>query len=173
MDSILPQLTGILSPSELQSLKDIITGVVLSQVGNHLDINALKEKLRPILQQFLGPKLLGRIDFESVLQQITNAAAGSLPGLILSMLGKRDATDARAGLNDLLALADKLNINALIPQIGQFVRPDKLQELQNQIMPTVLNVLANHGNAQSIAHALQQLISQYVPQASQMRIEYE
>jgi hypothetical protein len=173
LDTILPQLTGILSSSELQSLKDKITQVVLSQLGGNLDLNSITDKLRPIIQQFLGSKPLGRIDIDTLLQQVAGAAASALPGLILGFLGKREAIDTRAGINDILALVDKFQLNTILPQIEQFLGPDKLQQLQNQLFATVIAGLGNNWNAATLAQAVQQLITQFVPQAAQMRIEYD
>jgi hypothetical protein len=173
LDTILPQLTGVLSSSELQSLKDKITQVVLSQLGGNFDLNALTDKLRPILQQFLGSKPQGRIDIDHILQQIAGASASHLPNIILSILGKRGATDARAGINDILALVDKFQLNTILPQIEQFLGPDALLQLQNQFFATVVTGLGNNWNIPTLAQALQQLVTQFVPQAAQMRIEYD
>jgi hypothetical protein len=51
--------------------------------------------------------------------------------------------------------------------------PDKLQQLQNQIFVTIAAARANHWNVATLAQALQQLVTQYVPQVAQMRIEYD
>jgi hypothetical protein len=174
LDNILPQLAGILSSSELQLIKDKVLQLVLSQAG---DINGLKDKLQGLFQQILGSKPLGRIDIDNLIQQIVGATSGALPGVILSLLGggigKREATDARLNINELLALADKFQLSSFIPQIEQFLGADKLQQLQSQLLATMITALGNNWNSATVAQALQQLITQFVPQAAQMRINWE
>ena len=87
------------------------------------------------------------------------------------MFGKREAVDARAGLDDLLALVDKYQLQTFIPHIEQFLGPDKLQELQTQFFTTVVAALGNNWNIATLAQVLQQLVTQFVPQVAQMRIE--
>ena len=84
------------------------------------------------------------------------------------MLGKREA---RFGVDDILALVDKLQITTLIPQIQQFLNSDKLQQLQNQFFATALAAANNHWNLATVAQAIQQLVTQFVPQVADMRIE--
>jgi hypothetical protein len=48
---------------------------------------------------------------------------------------------------------------------------DKLQQLQTQFLATVVTALGNNWNLNTVAQALQQLVTQFVPQAAQMRIE--
>jgi hypothetical protein len=91
----------------------------------------------------------------------------------ISIFGKREATDARAGINDILALVDKFQLNTILPQIEQFLGPDALLQLQNQFFATVVTGLGNNWNIPTLAQALQQLVTQFVPQAAQMRIEYD
>jgi len=175
LDNILPQLTGILSSGELQSLKDKITQFFLSQLGGNLNLNAIKDKLRPLLQQFLGSKPQGRIDFDALLQQIAGAAASTLPGILIGLLGKRElpTTDARIDLNDILALINKFPLSTILPQIQGLLSNDKFQELQAQIFATVLNGAGHNWNLNSIAQAIQQIVTQFVPQVAQMRIDWE
>jgi hypothetical protein len=175
LDQILPQLAGILSSVELQSLKDKITQLFLSQLGGNLDINAIKDKLRPLLQQYLGSKPQGRFDIDAIIQQITSTAVAALPGLVLGLLGKRElpTSDARAGLSDLLSLVDKYQLQTIIPHIEQFIGADKLQQLQNLFFATVVTGLGNNWNLATLSQALQQLVTQFVPQAAQMRIDWE
>ena len=104
-----------------------------------------------------------------------NGLAGALPGIaigLLGLLGKRDApiADARS-LDQILALADKFQLNAILPQVAQLLSPDKLQELQSQFFATVVTALGNNWNMATVAQMLQQLVTQFVPQAAQMRIE--
>jgi hypothetical protein len=91
--------------------------------------------------------------------------------MVLGLLGKREATDARAGLSDILALVDKYQLSTIIPHIEQFLSADKLQQLQTQFFATVVTALGNNWNLNNVAQALQQLVTQFVPQATQMRIE--
>jgi uncharacterized membrane protein YqhA len=173
LDKILPQLVNVLSSVEIQSLKDKIVQVVLSQLGGNLDLNAIKDKIRPILQQFLGSKQQGRFDIDAVLQQVAQAITSALPGLLIGLIGKREAVDARAGLDDLLALVNKLQLNTVIPQIQQFLNSAQLQQLQNQFFTTVVTAVGNNWNVATLAQALKQLVTSFVPQATQMRIDWE
>ncbi|CAF3016238.1 unnamed protein product [Rotaria sp. Silwood2] len=158
---------------ELQSLKEKLTQVVITQLGGNLDFNSIRDKLRPVLQQFLGSKPQARGDFHALLTQVTNAAVHELPGFLINLLGKREATDARAGLADVLSLFDKLSLDQFIPQIHQFLSNDKFQQLQQQFFSTVLSAAGNHWSLANVAQAIQQLVTQFVPEVSQMRINWE
>lgn len=174
LNSILPQLAGILSSAELQSLKDKVIQVVLSQVGNKPTLDALKDKIRPFLQQLLGSKPQSRIDFDALLQQIASVATSALPGILFGLLGKRDlATDDSRSLAEVLALVDKYQLSTILPQVELFLGPDKLQELQTQFFSTVVTALGNNWNIATVAQALQQLVTQFVPQMGAMRIDWE
>lgn len=164
MDNILPQLNGVLSAAQLQSLKDKLVQLVISQAGNKPDLNALKDQILPLLQQYLGSKPQGRIDIDSLLQQITSAAIGTLPSIVISLLGKRD-------LSQISALADKFQLSAILPQVASLLTPEKLQDLQNKIFATVVAALGNNWSSSAISQAIQQLVTQFVPQITQMRIE--
>jgi hypothetical protein len=172
LNAILPQVSTFLSSSDFQSFKDKIIQTVLSQVGQKIDVNTLQDKLRPVLQQYLGSKAQVRFDIDTLLQQIAGAAASALPGIVLSLLGKRDlpANDARS-LDQILSLVDQYQLNTIIPHIETYLGPDKLQALQNQFFGTVVTALGNNWNMNTVAQALQQVVTQYVPQAASMRIE--
>jgi hypothetical protein len=126
-----------------------------------------------LLQQYLGSNLQGRIDIDAIIQQITGTAFTALPNIVLNLLGKRElpTSDARDSLSDLLALVDKYQLQTIIPHIEQFIGADKLQQLQNQFFATVVTGLGNNWNLATVSQALQQLVTQFVPQAAQMRIE--
>ncbi|CAF2987293.1 unnamed protein product, partial [Rotaria sp. Silwood2] len=173
LDEILPQIADILSSVELQSLKEKLTQVVITQLGGNLDFNSIRDKLRPVLQQFLGSKPQARGDFHALLTQVTNAAVHELPGFLINLLGKREATEARAGLADVLSLFDKLSLDQFIPQIHQFLSNDKFHQLQQQFFSTVLSAAGNHWSLPNVAQAIQQLVTQFVPEVSQMRINWE
>ncbi|CAF3594480.1 unnamed protein product, partial [Rotaria sordida] len=173
LDKILPQIANILSSFELQSLKDKITQVVLTQLGGKLDLNAIKDKLRPVLQQFLASKPQARIDFDAILDYITNAAASTLPSIVLDILGKREVTDDRVDLGEVLSVFDKLSLDTFIPQIHQFLNDNKFQQLQQQFFSTVLTAVGQHWSLPNLAQALEQLVAQFVPGVSQMRIDWE
>ncbi|CAF2624631.1 unnamed protein product [Rotaria sp. Silwood2] len=158
---------------ELQSLKEKLTQVVITQLGGNLDFNSIRDKLRPVLQQFLGSKPQARGDFHALLTQVTNAAVHELPGFLINLLGKREATEARAGLADVLSLFDKLSLDQFIPQIHQFLSNDKFHQLQQQFFSTVLSAAGNHWSLPNVAQAIQQLVTQFVPEVSQMRINWE
>ncbi|CAF1654070.1 unnamed protein product, partial [Adineta ricciae] len=150
-----------------------ITQALTSQLGGNFDLNAIKDKFRPILQQFLGSRPQGRADFDAILQQIVGAATSALPGIVLGLVGKREAVDARINLNDILALADKLQLQQFIPQVTQFLSSDKLQQLQNQFFATVVAAAGNNWNPATLGLAIQQIVTQFVPQLRQMRIDWE
>jgi hypothetical protein len=114
--------------------------------------------------------------WDAIAQSDLNCIASALPSIAigaLSLFGKRElpVNDARAGLGDLLALADKYQLQTIIPHIEQFIGADKLQQLQNQFFATVVTGLGNNWNLATVSQALQQLVTQFVPQAAQMRIE--
>lgn len=172
LENILPQFLGAISSVELQTLEDKLIQVLLGQLGGNLNLNTIKDKLRPVLQQFLNTKPRTRLDFDALLSHVSNAALTDLPAIILSVLGKREVTDVRIGLDDILALADKHPLSTYLPQIQQFLSGDKLQQLQNQFFSTVLAAASNKWNVAALAQALQQLISQFVPQTAQMRVDW-
>ncbi|CAF4331529.1 unnamed protein product [Adineta steineri] len=171
LNNILPQLTGVLSSSELHSLKDKLIQFVVAQLGSNLDLNAIKDKIRPILQHFLASKPQRSFDFDQLLQQIVGATTEALPSIILNMVGKRDATDARINVNDILQFVNNNQIQNFIPQILQFLSGDKLQQLQNQFFATVLAAAGNNWNVATLAQTIEQLVSQFVPEVSRIKIK--
>ena len=86
-------------------------------------------------------------------------------------MGKRQAVDSRGDIDNIFALANQLQLNTILPQIQSFLSPDKLQQLQEQFFATVVTALGDKWNLNTIAQALQQLVTQFVPQVSHMRIE--
>jgi hypothetical protein len=172
LDKILPQLASVLSSTELKSLKDKVIQLVLSQTGGNLNINGLKDKLQGLFQQFLGSKPLGRIDIDAMIQQIIDTKPGALANIVLGIIGKREATDARVNINDLLALVDEYQLTTFIPLIEQFLGADKLQQLENQILSTIVTALGNNWNSATLAQAIQQIVTQFVPQLAQMRFDW-
>ncbi|CAF1433597.1 unnamed protein product, partial [Adineta ricciae] len=70
-------------------------------------------------------------------------------------------------------LADKLQLQQFIPQVTQFLSSDKLQQLQNQFFATVVAAAGNHWNPATLGQAIQQIVTQFVPQLRQMRIDWE
>lgn len=91
----------------------------------------------------------------------------------LGLLGKRDVSADGRDLSQLVALADKFQLTSLIPQVATLLSPEKLQELQKKFLAVILNAATNNWNSATLAQTLQQLVAQFVPQISQMRIEYE
>ncbi|CAF0849388.1 unnamed protein product [Adineta steineri] len=172
LNNILPQLTGVLSSSELHSLKDKLIQFVVAQLGSNLDLNTIKDKIRPILQHFLASKPQRSFDFDQLLQQIVGATTDALPSIILNMVGKREATDARINVNDILQFVNNNQIQNFIPQIQQFLNGDKLQQLQNQFFATILTGAGNNWNIATIAQSIQQLVSQFVPQIGRFDINW-
>ena len=104
-----------------------------------------------------------------------NGVAGALPGIaigLLSIFGKRDLpTDDARSLDQILALVNQYQLSTILPQVEQFLGPDKLQELQNQFFTTVVSALGGNLNMANVAQMLQQLVTQFIPQMAQMRIE--
>jgi predicted ATPase len=175
LDSVLrPQLAGILSSSEFQSFKDKVTQIVLSTIGSQGGINAIKDKLRPFIQQVLASKPQARVSIEQILGQVAQVAISLLPSLI-GLIGKREipVADARLGLSDIVALADKLQLSTILPQIQQLVSGETLQQLQSQFLNTMITAVGSHWNLNTIAQQLQQLFTQFVPGVAQMRIDWE
>ncbi|CAF5170349.1 unnamed protein product, partial [Rotaria sp. Silwood1] len=108
----------------------------------------------------------------AIAQQALNALPGVAVSVLGGLLGKREATDARFDLADILALYNKLSLDKLIPQIHQFLSGDKFQQLQQQFFGTVLTAAGNHWRLPNLSQAIQQLVSQFVPEVSQMRIDW-
>jgi hypothetical protein len=65
------------------------------------------------------------------------------------------------------------DLNAVISlaEVEQFMSADQLQQLQTEIFTTVITGLGNHGDVTTIGQALQQLVTQYAPQLTQIFIE--
>ncbi|CAF3163989.1 unnamed protein product [Rotaria socialis] len=173
LEDILPQFLGTISSVELQTLKDKLIQVVLGQLGGNLNFNTLKDKLRPVLQEFLNTKPQIRLDFDALLNHVSSAALTELPAIILNLLGgKREVTETRFSLDDVLALADKLPLSTYLSQIQQFLSSDQLQQLQNQFLSTVLAAVGNEWDIAPLAQALQELFTQFVPETAQMRVDW-
>ena len=102
---------------------------------------------------------MNRIDIDAILQQIANTAIGSLPSIIIGLLGKRDAEERI------------LDPSAILSQSLSMLSGDKLKDLQNQIVQTVLSANVNNWSSSATAQALQQLFTRFLPQLSTMRIE--
>ena len=104
-----------------------------------------------------------------------NGVAGALPGIaigLLSLFGKRDLpTDDARSLDQILALVNQYQLSTILPQVEQFLGPDKLQELQTQFFATVVSALGGNLNMANVAQMLQQLVTQFIPQMAQARIE--
>ena len=167
LNGVLGQFKSILSSVELQSLKDKVIQLILAQAGTSLDLNALKDKLLALLHQVFDSKPQNRLDIDAVLQQIVSTASSVLPGLLISLLGKRDVADTRA----LLPLTNEYSLSTLLPQLTQYLNADKLKQLQNQTFATIITALGNHWPIASIGQALQQVVTQFVPQVAQLRIK--
>jgi len=177
LTNILPQIAPFLTPEKLQQLQNQFLSTIVTAVGSNWNAATVSQALQQLITQFVPQAAQMRIDWESVGQSALNGIVTALPSILigaLSLFGKRDlpAGDAR-GLNDILALADKLPLNNILPQIQSFLTPDKFQQLQTQVMSTVVAALGNHWNAATLGQALQQLVNQFVPQAAQMRIDWE
>jgi hypothetical protein len=65
------------------------------------------------------------------------------------------------------------DLNAVISlaQVEQFISADQLQQLKTEIFTTVITGLGNHWDVATIGQALQQLVTQYAPQLTQIFIE--
>ncbi|CAF4916787.1 unnamed protein product, partial [Rotaria sp. Silwood2] len=141
---------------------------VLSAAGNHWSLANVAQAIQQLVTQFVPEVSQMRINWEHIGQQALNSVVSALPSLLIgavSIFGKREATDARAGL------ADVLSLDQFIPQIHQFLSNDKFQQLQQQFFSTVLSAAGNHWSLANVAQAIQQLVTQFVPEVSQMRIK--
>ena len=98
--------------------------MILTELLTQGGLRGVISKLRPLLQQSLGPQPQGRIDIDAILQQIINAAVSALPGLLISLIGKRDVSDTRAAVTDILSWINLLPANHInvvlnaLPQIS-------------------------------------------------------
>jgi hypothetical protein len=61
-----PQLSGVPSPTQLQSFQQQALQPVLSQTSGNLNVNALEDKLLALIQQYLGSKPQSRLDLQSI-----------------------------------------------------------------------------------------------------------
>ncbi len=137
----------------------------------HKPLKCVSSKLKNRIEKHI---IFCFLSWEAIAQSALNGLATAAPSILigaLSLFGKREATNARAGLGDILALVDKFQLSTIIPNIEQLLSADKLQQLQTQFLATVVTALGNNWNLNNVAQALQQLVTQFVPQAAQMRIE--
>ncbi|CAF5140205.1 unnamed protein product, partial [Rotaria sp. Silwood1] len=171
LDKLIPQIHQFLSGDKFEQLQQQFFGTVLTAAGNHWSLPNLAQAIQQLVTQFVPGASQMRIDWGQIAQQALNALPGVAMG-ILTAIGKRDATDARFNLDDILALYNKLSLDKLIPQIHQFLSGDKFQQLQQQFFGTVLTAAGNHWSLPNLSQAIQQLVSQFVPQVSQMRIDW-
>ncbi|CAF4729303.1 unnamed protein product, partial [Rotaria sp. Silwood1] len=172
LDKLIPQIHQFLSGDKFQQLQQQFFGTVLTAAGNHWSLPNLSQAIQQLVSQFVPEVSQMRINWEQIAQHALSALPGVAMG-ILSAIGKREATDGRLALDDVLALYNKLSLDKLIPQIHQFLSGDKFQQLQQQFLGTVLTAAGNHWSLPNLAQAIQQLVSQFVPEVSQMRIDWE
>ncbi|CAF1652608.1 unnamed protein product, partial [Adineta ricciae] len=176
LQQFIPQVAQFLSSDKLQQLQNQFFATVVAAAGNNWNPATLGQAIQQIVTQFVPQLRQMRIDWEQVGQSALNGLTNALPGILigaLSLFGKREAVDARINLNDILALADKLQLQQFIPQVAQFLSSDKLQQLQNQFFATVVAAAGNHWNPATLGQAIQQIVTQFVPQLRQMRIDWE
>ncbi|CAF5187256.1 unnamed protein product, partial [Rotaria sp. Silwood1] len=127
--------------------------------GNHWSLPNLSQAIQQLVSQFVPQVSQMRIDWGAIAQQALNALPGVAISVLGGLLGKREATDARFDLGDVLALYNKLSLDKLIPQIHQFLSGDKFQQLQQQFFGTVLTAAGNHWSLPNLSQAIQQLVS--------------
>ncbi|CAF3870372.1 unnamed protein product, partial [Rotaria sp. Silwood1] len=173
LDKLIPQIHQFLSGDKFQQLQQQFFGTVLTAAGNHWSLPNLSQAIQQLVSQFVPQVSQMRIDWGAIAQQALNALPGVAISVLGGLLGKREATDARLNLDDILALYNKLSLDKLIPQIHQFLSGDKFQQLQQQFFGTVLTAAGNHWSLPNLSQAIQQLVTQFVPGASQMRIDWD
>ncbi|CAF4252160.1 unnamed protein product, partial [Rotaria sp. Silwood2] len=176
LDQFIPQIHQFLSNDKFHQLQQQFFSTVLSAAGNHWSLPNVAQAIQQLVTQFVPEVSQMRINWEHLGEQALNLVVSNIPAILtgaLSIFGKREATDARAGLADVLSLFDKLSLDQFIPQIHQFLSNDKFQQLQQQFFSTVLSAAGNHWSLANVAQAIQQLVTQFVPEVSQMRINWE
>jgi len=136
--------------------------------NNGLITNVLT-KVRALLQKFF-PQYQGRIDFDQFTNTVLNTLVNTLPQLGVSWLssffGKRNT-------HELASLISSIDIAHLIPELQQFVNHIDLQQLQSQFSGLLISALANHIDIKELAPMLQALITQFIPSAASMRINWD
>ncbi|CAF2428598.1 unnamed protein product [Rotaria sp. Silwood2] len=176
LDQFIPQIHQFLSNDKFQQLQQQFFSTVLSAAGNHWSLANVAQAIQQLVTQFVPEVSQMRINWEHIGQQALNSVVSALPSLLIgavSIFGKRETTDARAGLADVLSLFDKLSLDQFVPQIHQFLSNDKFHQLQQQFFNTILSAVGNHWSLANVAQAIQQLVTQFVPEVSQMRINWE
>ncbi|CAF1246306.1 unnamed protein product, partial [Rotaria sordida] len=171
-----PQIHQFLNDNKFHQLQQQFFSTVLTAIGQHWSLPNLAQALEQLVAQFVPGVSQMRIDWGAIAQSALNGVVTAAPGILigaLSLFGKREATDARGGLDEVLSVFDKLSLDTFIPQIHQFLNDNKFHQLQQQFFSTVLTAIGQHWSLPNLAQALQQLVAQFVPGVSQMRIDWE
>ncbi len=116
LEGLLIQLSGSLSPAQLQLLQQQAFIIAQNVMSGNLDVNTAANQLLQLLEQYLGPNSQLLADVKPLVQQFVDAAATVLPQLP-SNLAKRRATVARS---DPLALANELQPNDLAAILAEY-----------------------------------------------------
>jgi len=178
LDNFFPQIHQILSSSDFSDFKDKVTQIILAGIASHEGLSGIKDKLQAMLQQ--KPQIYpARFNWDQMFNNLLNGVVSAIPSLIplaISALGKRDAdiSDLSArNLQQLFDLVDKLNLNTLIPQIQGLLGASQIQQLQSQFFNLIANAVGGNMPANIIGQMIQTLVTQFVPTANLMRIDWE
>jgi len=184
LNGLLVQLSGVLSPVQLQSLQQQAFQIVQNVLNGNLDVNTAANQLLQQLEQYLGSNSQLLADVRPLVQQFIDAAA-TLPFPLPSNLGKRRATVGRSAplasanqlqLSDLVAtLAAFPQYSALTNQLSNFVAQIssvlssfQLGSLDAQASQIIQNVLNGNVNTNTAVNQLLQQLEQYLGSNSQL-----
>jgi len=177
LDDWFPQIHQILSSSEFSSFKDKVTQVILAGIASNGGISGITAQLQGIIQQVPQVYPTGRINWDALLNNFLNGVVSAVPQIALGLLGKRDVnTDdlSARNLQQLYNLVDKLNLNTLIPQIQGLLNGPQLQQMQTQFFNMMGGLFnGNLPSANVLGGMIQSLVSQFLPSANLMRIDWE
>jgi len=178
LDNYFPQIHQILSSSDFSDFKDKVTQIILAGIASHGGLSGIKDKLQAMIQQ--QPQIYPtRLNWGSLFDNLLNGVVSAIPSLlpvVISAIGKRDVDVndlSERNLQQLFNLVDKLNINTLIPQIQGLLGSTQIQQLQNQFFNLISNAVGGNMQANVIGQMIQTLVTQFVPTANLMRIDWE
>jgi oligoribonuclease (3'-5' exoribonuclease) len=184
LNGLLVQLSGSLSPVQLQSLQQQAFQTVQDVLNGNLDVNTAANQLLKQLEQYLGSNSQLLADVRSLVQQFVDAAA-TLPFQLPSNLGKSRATVARSAplasanqlqLSDLVATlaaypqySDLTNqLSNFVAQISSVLSSFQLGSLDGQASQIIQNVLNGNVDANTAVNQLLEQLQQYLGSNSQL-----
>ncbi|CAF3921962.1 unnamed protein product [Adineta steineri] len=146
INNILLQVPGILSQSQLQSLQQQVTQTIFSHANNgNINVNTVVSNLHGLLQGYVGSNLYGRLNLQSIAQQLANVALSLIPTVLSGSMGKSSTNQ----------------LNTVLAQISTNLSSTELQSLQEQAAQIVLNSYNNGSrDATGLVRKLLALIQQ-------------